>query len=40
MAVLDEVRVIPEHLRSTYRALKPFFAAGERCATHGETPCG
>jgi ATP adenylyltransferase len=40
MAVLDEVRVIPEHLRSTYQALRPFFAAGGRCATHGGTPCG
>ena len=26
MAVLDEVRVVPEHLRSTYATLKPFFA--------------
>lgn len=26
MAILDEVRVVPEHLRSTYAALKPFFA--------------
>lgn len=25
MAVMDEVRVVPEHLRSTYAALKPFF---------------
>ena len=25
MAVLDEVRVVPEHLRSTYATLKPFF---------------
>jgi ATP adenylyltransferase len=42
MAVLDEVRVIPEHLRSTYQALKPLFAAEGRegCATHGGTQCG
>lgn len=25
MAVLDEVRVLPEHLRATYRKLKPLF---------------
>ncbi|MDL2266360.1 HIT domain-containing protein [Desulfovibrio sp. OttesenSCG-928-G15] len=25
MAVMDEVRVVPEHLASTYAALKPFF---------------
>lgn len=25
MAVMDEVRVMPQHLRSTYAALKPFF---------------
>jgi ATP adenylyltransferase len=25
MAVMDEVRVIPEHLHSTYRALKKYF---------------
>lgn len=25
MAVMDEVRVVPEHLHSTYAALKPFF---------------
>ncbi len=33
MAVMDEVRVVPEHLSSTYEALKPLFdayAAGER----------
>ncbi|MDR2076941.1 MAG: HIT domain-containing protein [Desulfovibrio sp.] len=39
MAVMDEVRVIPEHLRSTYRILKPLFAAEGRCATHGEASC-
>ena len=26
MAIMDEVRVIPEHLRATYATLKPFFA--------------
>ena len=26
MAILDEVRVVPEHLRGTYATLKPFFA--------------
>ncbi len=26
MAILDEVRVVPEHLRRTYATLKPFFA--------------
>jgi ATP adenylyltransferase len=26
MAVMDEVRVIPEHLRNTYATLKPFFS--------------
>ena len=33
MAVLDEVRVVPEHLRSTYATLKPFFAgpSPEKC---------
>ncbi|MBQ7618137.1 MAG: HIT family hydrolase, partial [Desulfovibrio sp.] len=25
MAVMDEVRTIPEHLQSTYRALRPYF---------------
>ncbi|MDR1359411.1 MAG: HIT domain-containing protein [Deltaproteobacteria bacterium] len=35
MAVLDEVRVIPEHLRSTYQALKPLFTARTLNATHG-----
>lgn len=42
MAVMDEVRVIPEHLRSTYAALKPLFKAhaeGER-DIHGGTQCG
>lgn len=27
MAVMDEVRVIPEHLRNTYAGLKPLFDA-------------
>lgn len=27
MAVMDEVRVMPEHLRRTYERLKPFFTA-------------
>lgn len=26
MAVMDEVRVIPEHLSSTYKSIKPYFA--------------
>jgi ATP adenylyltransferase len=26
MAVLDEVRVVPEHVRSTYATLKPYFS--------------
>ncbi|MDD6180579.1 MAG: HIT family protein [Desulfovibrionaceae bacterium] len=26
MAVMDEVRMMPEHLRSTYQALLPYFA--------------
>ncbi len=26
MAVMDETRVIPEHLNATYAALKPYFA--------------
>ena len=42
MAVMDEVRVIPEHLHSTYAALKPLFdayAEGER-DIHGGTQCG
>ncbi|MDR0339801.1 MAG: HIT domain-containing protein [Desulfovibrio sp.] len=30
MAVLDEVRVMPEHLRSTYDKLKPLFAELEQ----------
>jgi len=25
MAVMDEVRTIPEHLRSSYAHLKPYF---------------
>lgn len=34
MAVMDEVRVVPEHLTSTYNALKPFFdALGQKCST-------
>lgn len=34
MAVMDEVRVLPEHLASTYQALKPFFdALGQERAT-------
>lgn len=34
MAVLDEVRVVPEHLRSTYATLKPYFSelASQPCA--------
>ncbi|MDR2160857.1 MAG: HIT domain-containing protein [Desulfovibrio sp.] len=39
MAVMDEVRVIPEHLRATYQALKPLFAAEGRLE-QGEMPCG
>ena len=33
MAILDEVRVIPEHLSSTYASLKPFFSGNvlEQC---------
>ncbi len=41
MAVMDEVRVVPEHLHSTYAALKPLFdelKAGNRF-TVGGTPC-
>ena len=26
MAVMDEVRVVPEHLRGTYATLKPYFS--------------
>ncbi|WP_461209612.1 HIT family protein [Desulfocurvus sp. DL9XJH121] len=26
MAVMNETRVVPEHIESTYQALKPFFA--------------
>ena len=39
MAVMDEIRVVPEHLASTYAALKPLFDAyaeqpgGTLCAT-------
>lgn len=37
MAVLDEVRVMPEHLHSTYATLKPHF---DRLTTQeGGTPC-
>lgn len=34
MAVMDEVRVVPEHLRSTYATLKPLFSepASRTCA--------
>lgn len=32
MAVMDEVRVVPEHLRSTYAALRPHFDALEPSA--------
>lgn len=41
MAVLDEVRVVPEHLYSTYASLKPLFdgLAGGNQLTPGGTPC-
>lgn len=41
MAVMDEVRVVPEHLRSTYANLKPFFLelASQSCAKQGGYPC-
>lgn len=29
MAILDEVRVMPQHLRETYNVLKPYFVALE-----------
>jgi hypothetical protein len=29
MAVLDEVRVIPEHLRNAYATLKPLFVEAD-----------
>jgi ATP adenylyltransferase len=31
MAVMDEVRVVPEHLRSTYATLKPYFSELASC---------
>lgn len=37
MAVLDEVRVIPEHLRSTYGKLKPYFTG--LVEKQGGSPC-
>ncbi|MBW1997936.1 MAG: HIT domain-containing protein [Deltaproteobacteria bacterium] len=30
MTVVGEVRVIPEHIRETYRKLRPFFSASEK----------
>ena len=37
MAVMDEIRVVPEHLASTYAALKPLFDA--YAEQSGGTPC-
>ena len=41
MAVMDEVRVVPEHLRCTYAALKPHFSelASRQSATKGGPQC-
>lgn len=35
MAVMDEVRTIPQHLEETYAALKPYFTSGEANASTG-----
>ncbi len=39
MAVMDEVRVVPEHLSATYAALKPLFDAHAAQTSFGGSPC-
>ena len=40
MAVMDEVRTMPQHLKETYAGLLPYFRASGSCATGNGSPGG